>query len=57
MINFRNEKQFDLEYLVEGFELDSLLSLCMSLCMYFWEMEWYDKNGAVEWLVWPWYEG
>lgn len=32
---FQKEKQFDLEYLVEGFELDSLLSLCMYLCMYF----------------------
>lgn len=34
-INFRNEKQFDLEYLVKGLELDSLFKLCMFLCMYF----------------------
>lgn len=28
------------------------------LCIYLREMECYGKNGgAIEWLVWPWYEG
>lgn len=31
--------------------------LIMYICIYLREMECYDKNSAIEWLVWPWYEG
>lgn len=44
-INFRNKKQFDFEYLVEGFELDPLLSLGMYFCMIF--AKWSDMVKTV----------
>lgn len=40
-INFRNEKEFDLEYLVDGFELDSLLHyVCIYVCIF---EKWSDR--------------
>ena len=29
----------------------------MYICIYLREIECYGKNGTIEWLVWPWYEG